>query len=116
MDDFYCKEVISGKLDVDIIFETNLVMAFHHTQPYWERHVVVIPKAHIESLTTYPNTSELNSDIFEAIKFVTSIFEERYGGCRVSSNVGNYQSTKHLHWYVHHGERLRAENGEVISK
>lgn len=116
MADFYCEQIISGKLDVDIIFETNEVMAFHHTNPFWEQHVVIIPKTHIDSFANYPNSEKLNFEFFEAIKFVTKMFEENYGGCRICSNVGNYQSTKHLHWYVHHGQRLRAENGDSIKK
>lgn len=116
MDDFYCDQVIPGKVQVDIIFETDEVMAFHHTRPYWEKHVVIIPKTHIDSLSSYPNTTKLNADFFEAIQVVTKLFEEKYGGCRISSNVGNYQTTKHLHWYVHCGPRLRAENGDVIKK
>ncbi len=110
MEDIYCQLIIPGKLKVDIIFETNNVMAFHHTNPYWERHVVIIPKAHIQSLSNYPNDSELNKDFFEAIRVVTKMFEEKYGGCRISSNVGNYQTSKHLHWYVHQGKRLVAES------
>ena len=116
MKDFYCEQVIPGKIKVDIIFETEQVMAFHHTNPYWERHVVIIPKTHIDGLSVYPNPEKLNSEFFEAIKFVTKLFEEKYGGCRISSNVGNYQSSKHLHWYVHHGSRLRKENGDPIEK
>jgi histidine triad (HIT) family protein len=114
MSDFYCEQVIPGKVKVDIIFETEEVMAFYHTDPFWEKHVVIIPKAHIDSLSSYPNTAKLNFDFFEAIKLVTKMFEENYGGCRISSNIGNYQSSKHLHWYVHYGPRLRAENGDHI--
>lgn len=116
MEDFYCEQVIPGKIKVDIIFETKEVMAFHHTNPFWEKHIVIIPKKHIESLSNYPNSEKLNFEFFEAIKFVTKMFEENYGGCRISSNIGNYQSTKHLHWYVHYGPRLRAENGDQIKK
>lgn len=114
MKDFYCEQIIPGKIKVDILFETPLVMAFHHTHPYWEEHVVIIPKTHIIGLSSYANTPELNTDFFAAIKFVTKKFEDKYGGCRICSNIGNYQSTKHLHWYVHWGERLRAENGDPI--
>ena len=60
MEDMYCKEIIPGKLKVDIVFETNNVMAFHHTKPYWEHHIVIIPKIHINSLSNYPNNTELN--------------------------------------------------------
>ena len=96
------------------VFETKEVLAFYHTNPYWEKHVDIIPKTHIESLSSYPNSQTLNFDFFEAIKFVTKFFEQEFGGCRISSNIGNYQTTKHLHWYVHTGKRLRAENGSVI--
>jgi len=60
MEDMYWKEIIPGKLKVDIVFETNNVMAFHHTKPYWEHHIVIIPKIHINSLSNYPNNTELN--------------------------------------------------------
>ena len=115
MTDFYCDQVLSGKTQVEIIFETERVLAFHHTHPYWEKHVVIIPKTHIDALSSYPNSEQLNADLFEAFKFVTKMFEENYGGCRISSNIGSYQSTKHLHWYVHYGQRLRAENGDPIN-
>jgi len=114
MPDFYCDQVLSGKVKVDIIFESSLVMAFHHTKPYFEQHVVIIPKMHINSLSEYPNTEELNHDFFKAISLVSKMLEEKFGGCRISSNVGNYQTTKHLHWYLHSGERLRDEDGNQI--
>lgn len=109
MKDIYCEQIIPGKLKVDIVFETELVMAFHHTKPYWERHIVIIPKQHIESLSEYVNDVKLNKDFFDAIQFVSKQLEEQYGGCRISSNVGEYQTSKHLHWYVHQGKRLRGE-------
>ncbi|MEO1212344.1 MAG: HIT domain-containing protein [Bacteroidota bacterium] len=114
MENIYREQIIPGKLKVDIIFETDLVMAFHHTKPYWERHVVIIPKANIDSLSSYPNEAELNHDLFKAIQVVTKLFEDSYGGCRISSNVGDYQTSKHLHWYVHQGERLRDEKGGAM--
>ena len=96
MEDIYCEQIIPGILPVDILFETESVMAFHHTKPYWENHVVIIPKTHIDSLSNYPNEEVLNKDFFDAIRFIT----------RICSNVGNYQTSKHLHWYVHQGKRL----------
>ena len=48
--DFYCGKILSG-LQVDpICFENDRVFAFHHTNPLWENHVVLVPKKHIESL------------------------------------------------------------------
>lgn len=116
MQNIYRDEIIPGKLKVDIIFETENVMAFHHTKPYWEHHVVIIPKTNIDSLATYSNTNtELNKDFFEAIRFVSQLFETNYGGCQVVSNVGSCQTTKHLHFYVHAGKRLRDSDGKKFS-
>jgi len=115
--DFYCEQVLSGKFEVEVIFETELVLSFHHSKPYFEHHVVIIPKKHIDSLSSSDAIdSALAKDFLMAIHHVSSKLEKLTGGCRVSSNVGNYQTSKHLHWYVHSGERLRNEDGSVIHK
>ena len=113
--DFYCNEIISKKTKVDIVYETGYILAFHHTMPHFETHIVIIPKKHIESLSTFDNCSTLSLEFFKAISFVTKLVENKCGGCRISSNVGDYQSTKHLHWYVHYGKRLRNEDGSMIT-
>ena len=115
MSDFYCDKILNGKIDVSVVFETDLVLAFHHTQPYFEQHIVIIPKHHIDSLTSQEAVDPtLAKDFLLAIRHVADILEKEYGGCRVSSNIGNYQSSKHLHWYVHSGKRLRNEDGTKI--
>lgn len=32
-DDFYCDEAISGRTKVEVVVETEQVLAFHHTGP-----------------------------------------------------------------------------------
>ncbi len=113
MSDFYCDEIISKKTEVDIVYETENILAFHHTKPYFELHIVIIPKKHIDSLSTFDNNPALSLEFLKAISYVTKLVESEFGGCRVSSNVGIYQSTKHLHWYVHYGKRLRNEDGSL---
>lgn len=117
MADFYCDQVLSGKLPVQVVYDTPEVLAFHHTQPYFEHHIVIIPKTHIASMSHEESTNaRLAVAFMEAIQFVTRALEKEVGGCRVSSNVGSYQSTKHLHWYVHAGKRLRHEDGREIGQ
>ncbi len=113
--DFYCEQVLTGEFEVKVVFETELVLSFHHSKPYFEHHVVIIPKKHIDSLTSSDAIdAELAKDFLMAIHHVTSKLEKQTGGCRVSSNVGTYQTSKHLHWYVHAGKRLRNEDGTLI--
>ena len=115
MADFYCNQVLQGNVAVSVVFETDLVLAFHHTQRYFEHHIVIIPKQHIESLSSLQAVeSTLAVDFLKAIQYVCDKLERENGGCRVSSNVGDYQSTRHLHFYVHSGKRLRNEDGSIV--
>ena len=50
MNDFYCEEALSGKTHVQRVFESDNVLAFHHTRPFYPVHIVVIPKHHVDSL------------------------------------------------------------------
>ena len=49
-EDFYCDEVLSGRTAVRVVAETEEVLAYHHTRPFWPVHIVVIPKRHVPSL------------------------------------------------------------------
>jgi len=46
--DWYYEDVLSGELDVD--WEDDRVLAFHHPQSLAEIHMVVIPKQHLPSI------------------------------------------------------------------
>ena len=46
--DFYCGKILTGLQAVPVCFENEQVFAFHHTNPLWEHHVVLVPQKHIE--------------------------------------------------------------------
>ena len=104
MSDFYCEEVFSGKTSVETVLETNTVFAYHHTRPFWETHIVVVPKTHVDSLLTVEN--HLLIELFEVIKKVAEMVLAEKGAVRVLSNLGEYQDSKHLHFHVYSGERV----------
>ena len=104
-DDFYCDEVLSGKTKVKVVEETKRVLAYYHTKPFWPVHIVVFPKEHIASLLTLDDPSLLE-ELFEVIKKVADKVNKKNGSCRVLSNLGKYQDSKHLHWHVSSGEPL----------
>ena len=56
--DFYCDEVLSGKTQVDKIYETEHTLAYYHTKPFYQIHFVAIPKVHIPSLTKIMENEE----------------------------------------------------------
>jgi len=104
-EDFYCEEVLSGKIKVSIVRETDNVLAYHHTRPYWPTHIVVIPKRHISSLLTLNDADgPLLLEMIAVVREVATEVVAREGACRVLTNLGNYQDSKHLHWHVNSGE------------
>lgn len=114
MSDIYCEQLIPGNIKANIIEETENVLAFDHTNPYWEKHVVIIPKKHITSLTSFEEEDEaIISELVSVAKKICKRIEDECGGCRLSTNIGNYQSSKHLHFYAHSGEKIRNEDGSV---
>lgn len=106
--DFYCNKILKGLMDVPVCFENYQVFAFHHTNPLWEQHVVLLPKRHIESLITMEEAdNELLLDLMRTARMIARDFMNRFGAARVYTNLGEYQSSKHLHWHIGCGKQLR---------
>lgn len=108
MHDFYCEQVLSGKTPVEVVKETDEVLAFHHTRPFYPVHIVVIPKRHIESLVAIDDDDLLLLPaMLDVIRQVAAQVLAEHGACRVVTNMGDYQESKHLHWHVISGEMIR---------
>jgi histidine triad (HIT) family protein len=104
-EDFYCDEVFSGKTQVEKVFETDGVLAYHHTRPFWETHIVVVPKNHVDSLLTLDN--DLLVELMDVVKTVAAKVMGEKGAVRVLTNLGEYQDSKHLHFHVYSGDKIR---------
>jgi histidine triad (HIT) family protein len=105
-EDFYCDEVLSGRTPVDKVFESDTVLAYHHTRPFWPVHIVVIPKVHVGSLLTIDD-NKLLIELLDAVKSVAAKVVDEHGAARVLTNLGRYQDSKHLHFHVLSGEQTR---------
>lgn len=42
--DFYCDVEIPHATELTVVHDDDHVLAFHHTKPHWETHVVAVPK------------------------------------------------------------------------
>ncbi|MFC4559197.1 HIT domain-containing protein [Virgibacillus kekensis] len=103
--DFYCDEVLSGKTKVQKVMETENVLAYHHTKPSYPVHIVAIPKRHIPSLITMDESeNELLIEMMKVIRKVAAMVNEENGACKVVTNLGDYQESKHLHWHIISGK------------
>ena len=101
-EDFYCDEVFSGKTPVEKVIETENVLAYHHTRPFWPVHIVVVPKQHVDSLLTVEN--DLLIKLMDVARKVATTVLNDHGAVRVITNLGKYQDSKHLHFHVVSGE------------
>jgi histidine triad (HIT) family protein len=98
-DDIYCELILSGRLPVEVLAETEAVLAFRHTRPAAPFHAVVIPKRHIRSLTEVQDVAEVAA-ILAVIREVVDRFALEQTAFRVVTNGGAYQESKHLHFHI----------------
>ncbi len=107
-DDFYCDEVLSGHTPVEKVHETVNVLAYHHTRPFYPVHLVVIPKKHIPSLIALEEEdNDILLELLSVIKRIATQITSEHGACRVITNLGKYQDSKHLHWHLAFGKPLK---------
>ena len=106
-DCLFCK-IVAGQIPSTKVFEDETVLAFRDIAPQAATHILVIPKAHIDSVDAItPANSGVVAHIFEVIPVVAAL-EGLSEGYRVVSNCGAHgcQSVKHLHFHILGGQQL----------
>ncbi len=99
--DWYCEDVLSGKIEVRKVWEDERVLAFRHPQPMAEIHVVVIPKTHVPSiLDPLALDGALLSSMVRAIQEVARQLGLEKTGFYVRTNVAGPGVTPHMHWHI----------------
>lgn len=107
-EDFYCDVALKGVLALKKEYESEAVLAYHHTRPFWPVHIVVIPKKHISSFVTLSaDDMPIFLEMVEVMKTLAAKVTTEHGTARVLTNLGRYQDSKHLHFHVSSGEPLR---------
>ena len=106
--DFYCDVALKNTAVLHKEYESEGVLAYHHTNPFWPVHIVIIPKKHIPSFTNRSESDEsIILEMLQVIKEIAKKVEKEEGGARILTNLGEYQDSKHLHFHVSSGEALR---------
>jgi len=103
--DFYCDAVFSGRTAVSMLHEDDEVVAFEHTRPAYDRaHVVVVPRSHV--LDLLETDTPLLHAVLDVVRLQARRILQEHGACRVITNLGEYQDSRHLHWHVVSGDRV----------
>lgn len=106
MDCLFCK-IAAGEIPSKKVYEDDLCYAFYDIDPQAPTHFLVIPKAHIASVSEVtPENQAVIGHIFSVIAQITKdLGLESY---RVVSNIGEQagQSVFHLHFHVLSGRDM----------
>jgi histidine triad (HIT) family protein len=106
--DFYCDIALKGAVPLRKEYESDAVLAYHHTRPFWPVHIVVIPKKHIDSFVTLSDEdTSILLEMIAVMKMLAARVTAEHGAARILTNLGRYQDSKHLHFHVNSGEPLR---------
>ena len=110
MNCLFCK-IIAGDIPSTKVYEDELVFAFRDIAPQAPTHILVIPKAHIDSCNGITaENSAVVAHIFEVIPQIAKA-EGLESGYRVVSNCGDDagQTVHHLHFHILGGQKLSLE-------
>ncbi len=99
--DWYCEDVLSGKINVKKIWEDDRVLVFYHPTPSSEHHAVVIPKRHISSIMDpMAVDNSLLTSMVTGVQRAAVELGLNEKGFYVRTNAIAPGVTPHMHWHV----------------
>ena len=101
--------IVKGEIPSNKVYEDENVYAFYDINPQAPVHVLLIPKAHIESVNAInEENAEIVSGVMKAIPKVAALIPELKDGYRVISNCGKNagQTVFHLHFHILGGKSM----------
>jgi histidine triad (HIT) family protein len=95
----FCR-IVGGEVDAHVVLDDDETLAFLDHRPLFPGHVLLVPRAHIETLTDLPD--ELVSPFFSNARLLARAMEEGLGadGSFVAINNRVSQSVPHLHAHI----------------
>jgi histidine triad (HIT) family protein len=95
----FCR-IVAGELPAAMVLEDDLVVGFLDSRPLFPGHVLVIPRAHHETLSDLP--AELLEPLFGAVQRIATALPAALDadGTFVAENNVVSQSVPHLHVHV----------------
>lgn len=98
----------SKVLPVKRVKETDKVIAFWHPKPFWEKHILIVPKKAI------PNIVLLKDEDYEYVEEVYKVAKEivlELGWDKtdyfILTNGGTRQEVNQLHFHLGSGKRIK---------
>jgi len=92
---------MSFTIPVQRLRDTKTLMAFHHPQPSYPFHVVIIPQKAIACLEEDdPSDTAFLVDLFTSVQIIVVEHALGENGYRLIVNSGKFQDFPHLHFHL----------------
>lgn len=110
LDCIFCK-IVAREIPADIVFEDDHILAFNDVAPQAPIHILIIPKAHIESVNALDDAQR---DLMGRLALTAQALAREHGiaetGYRlvVNCNAQGGQTVYHLHMHLMGGRQLGA--------
>lgn len=97
----------SKLLPVKRIKETENVIAFWHPKPFWEKHILIVPKKAIPKLTSLSqNDYPFLMEVYKVTEEIVSELGWEKAGYSLITNGGTRQEVNQLHFHLCAGKQL----------
>lgn len=99
-DCIFCK-IVAGTLPSNKVYEDNELLAFHDIHPIAPVHILIIPKAHIVSLSECENKHQ---DLLGRMLLLAPELARKHGlesGFRTMINTGHGGGQEVFHLHIH---------------
>lgn len=103
-------DIVAGKVETELLYEDEQVIAFNDLNPQAPIHVLIIPKQHIETVNdlTAEHQTAL-SHMYQAAKQLAEQFGLSEAGYRLvmNCNTAGGQSVYHIHLHLLGGRQMQ---------
>ncbi len=98
----------SSLLPVKKIKETKKVVTFWHPKPFYEKHILIVPKKPIKKLTSLQEKDvEYIAEVFKMAKEIVEEFGWEKTGYTLLANGGSRQKIAQLHFHLACGAKIK---------
>lgn len=99
---------MSFMIPLDKLIETKHWIAFHHPQPSYPIHILLVPKKALPNLLAVsPIDTELISELIPTVQKIVTDQNLDQTGYRLIVNGGAYQDIAQLHFHLVSGEAFK---------
>lgn len=101
-------QIVNGKITANKVYEDKKILAFHDVNPKATKHILVVPKKHIESLQTL--TEKEDQCIGQLTRSLPKIAEmvglDQGFRTVINTGKGGGQEIYHLHYHILGGNKI----------